>query len=103
MPQLEHVVEAGAEGLHPGQPEDKHGIRASNTAAISFDDVGVGVEDLVGGTEGEGLTQAQAGERMCVSRGTVQRLAARGRLKVATVLTGGQACRGGAGGGGGDG
>jgi alkylation response protein AidB-like acyl-CoA dehydrogenase len=54
------VVEKGADGLNPGHPEDKHGIRASNTAAISFDDVRVGVADLVGDVEGQGLTQAQA-------------------------------------------
>jgi alkylation response protein AidB-like acyl-CoA dehydrogenase len=53
------IVEKGAEGLGTGKPEDKHGIRASNTAALSFDDVYVPVEDLVGGVEGQGLVQAQ--------------------------------------------
>jgi alkylation response protein AidB-like acyl-CoA dehydrogenase len=53
------VVERGAEGLGWGRPEEKHGIRASNTAALSFDDVWVPVEDLVGGEEGQGLLQAQ--------------------------------------------
>jgi alkylation response protein AidB-like acyl-CoA dehydrogenase len=53
------IVERGAEGLGHGKPEDKHGIRASNTAALSFDDVHVPVEDLVGGVEGQGLVQAQ--------------------------------------------
>jgi alkylation response protein AidB-like acyl-CoA dehydrogenase len=53
------VVERGAEGLGWGKPEEKHGIRASNTAALSFDDVWVPVEDLVGGVEGQGLLQAQ--------------------------------------------
>jgi alkylation response protein AidB-like acyl-CoA dehydrogenase len=53
------VVERGADGLGWGRPEEKHGIRASNTSALSFDDVWVPVEDLVGGEEGQGLLQAQ--------------------------------------------
>ena len=39
----------------------------------------------------EGLTQEQAGERMGVSRGTVQRLVTSGRLKVASAIAGGKA------------
>ena len=39
----------------------------------------------------EGLFQAQAGERMGVSRGTVQRLLASARRKVATALVEGAA------------
>jgi alkylation response protein AidB-like acyl-CoA dehydrogenase len=54
------IVEAGAEGLSPGQPEDKHGIRASNTAAVGLTDVVVDADRLVGGREGQGLLQAQA-------------------------------------------
>ena len=53
------VVEKGTPGLGHGKPEDKHGIRASNTAALSFDDVLVPASDLVGGIEGQGLVQAQ--------------------------------------------
>ncbi|MGD8320649.1 MAG: acyl-CoA dehydrogenase family protein [Gemmatimonadota bacterium] len=53
------VMEKGAEGFSPGAPEDKHGIRASNTAALSFDDVFIPVEHVVGGVEGQGLVQAQ--------------------------------------------
>jgi acyl-CoA dehydrogenase len=53
------VMEKGAEGFTPGRPEDKHGIRASNTAALSFEDVFFPVESLVGGVEGQGLVQAQ--------------------------------------------
>lgn len=53
------VMEAGQEGFEPGKPEDKHGIRASNTAALSFEDVFIPVENLVGGVEGQGLVQAQ--------------------------------------------
>ena len=54
------IVEAGAQGLSPGQPEDKHGIRASNTAAVGLTDVVVDADRLVGGREGQGLLQAQA-------------------------------------------
>ncbi|HYD54413.1 MAG TPA: acyl-CoA dehydrogenase family protein [Gemmatimonadaceae bacterium] len=53
------VVERGAAGLTHGKPEDKHGIRASNTAALALDDVLVPVEQLIGGVEGQGLVQAQ--------------------------------------------
>jgi alkylation response protein AidB-like acyl-CoA dehydrogenase len=53
------VVERGAEGLSSAPPEDKHGIRLSNTAAVFLDDVVVGAENLVGGVEGRGLVQAQ--------------------------------------------
>ena len=40
-------------------PEDKHGIRLSNTAALFLDDVIVPAANLVGGVEGRGLVQAQ--------------------------------------------
>ena len=53
------VVEAGVPGFEHGKPEDKHGIRASNTAALMLDDVLVGADALVGGVEGQGLLQAQ--------------------------------------------
>ncbi|HEX9596244.1 MAG TPA: acyl-CoA dehydrogenase family protein, partial [Anaerolineales bacterium] len=42
-----------------GRPEDKHGIRASNTAALNLDDVYVDADRLIGGIEGQGLLQAQ--------------------------------------------
>ena len=38
----------------------------------------------------EGLTQEEAGEKMGVSRGTVQRLVTSGRLKVASAIAGGK-------------
>ena len=41
------------------QPEDKHGIRLSNTAALFLDDVVVPAENLIGREEGRGLVQAQ--------------------------------------------
>jgi alkylation response protein AidB-like acyl-CoA dehydrogenase len=52
------VVEAGADGLHPGKHEDKHGIRASDTCPLSLDDLYVPAENLIGGEEGQGLKQA---------------------------------------------
>src|SRR5450755_2335031 len=54
------IVDRGAPGFTQGKPEDKHGIRTSNTAALSFADVYVDVDRLVGGVEGQGLLQAQA-------------------------------------------
>jgi alkylation response protein AidB-like acyl-CoA dehydrogenase len=54
------VVEKGTPGLVPGKHEDKHGIRASNTTPLFLDDVIVPAENLVGGVEGQGFTQAQA-------------------------------------------
>lgn len=54
------VLEKGADGFSQGKPEDKHGIRASNTAALFLEDVFVPIENLVGGVEGQGLAQAQA-------------------------------------------
>jgi acyl-CoA dehydrogenase len=53
------VVERGAEGFTQANPEDKHGIRLSNTAALYLDDVPVDPDALVGGVEGQGLLQAQ--------------------------------------------
>jgi alkylation response protein AidB-like acyl-CoA dehydrogenase len=54
------IVERGAPGFSVGKPEEKHGIRASNTAALYLEDVPVPAENLVGGVEGQGLAQAQA-------------------------------------------
>jgi len=53
------VVEKGAPGFKHDEPENKHGIRLSNTAALSFTDVYVDADRLLGGVEGQGLTQAQ--------------------------------------------
>jgi alkylation response protein AidB-like acyl-CoA dehydrogenase len=54
------VVDRDSPGFTQGKPEDKHGIRASNTAALFLDNVYVPVERLVGLEEGQGLAQAQA-------------------------------------------
>ena len=54
------VVEAGAKGFTHDEPEDKHGIRLSNTAALALSDVYVDADRLIGGVEGQGLVQAQA-------------------------------------------
>jgi alkylation response protein AidB-like acyl-CoA dehydrogenase len=53
------VVERGAAGFTQGKPENKHGIRLSNTAPLSFADVVVTPDRLIGGVEGQGLLQAQ--------------------------------------------
>ncbi len=54
------VVEKDAPGFTKNKPEDKHGIRASNTAALFLEDVYVPADRLMGGVEGQGLAQAQA-------------------------------------------
>ena len=54
------VVDRGTPGLSAGKPEDKHGIRASNTAALTLEDVYVDADRVVGLVEGQGLVQAQA-------------------------------------------
>ena len=53
------VVEKGAAGFSHDEPENKHGIRLSNTAALSLTDVYVDADRLLGGVEGQGLIQAQ--------------------------------------------
>jgi len=52
------VVEKGTEGFSQDKGEEKHGIRASNTSPLSFDNVFVPVENLIGGVPGQGLKQA---------------------------------------------
>lgn len=54
------IVDAGTKGFSHDKPEDKHGIRLSNTAALALDNVYVDADRLVGGVEGQGLNQAQA-------------------------------------------
>jgi alkylation response protein AidB-like acyl-CoA dehydrogenase len=54
------ILEKGVKGFTHDEPEDKHGIRLSNTAALAFSDVYVDADRLVGGVEGQGLNQAQA-------------------------------------------
>ena len=53
------IIERGLDGLSHGKPEDKHGIRLSNTSTVTCDDVIVPADHLVGGVEGQGLRQAQ--------------------------------------------
>jgi alkylation response protein AidB-like acyl-CoA dehydrogenase len=54
------VVEKDSLGFTHDRPEEKHGIRLSNTAALAFDNVYVDADRLIGGVEGQGLNQAQA-------------------------------------------
>ncbi|MCU0513671.1 MAG: acyl-CoA dehydrogenase family protein, partial [Anaerolineae bacterium] len=54
------VVEKDTPGFTHGKPENKHGIRASNTAALFLEDVFVPYHHMVGCEEGKGLAQAQA-------------------------------------------
>jgi len=52
------VLEKGTKGFHQGKGEIKHGIRASNTSALTVEDAFVPVENLIGGVPGQGLKQA---------------------------------------------
>ncbi|MDR1684092.1 MAG: acyl-CoA dehydrogenase family protein [Elusimicrobiota bacterium] len=54
------LMEKGAPGFTQDHHEDKHGIRLSNTAGLSFDEAYVPAANLIGGVEGQGLLQAQA-------------------------------------------
>jgi len=51
------LVDAGARGLHIGKKEDKMGMRASSTVALTFEDLRVPAGALLGG-EGLGFTIA---------------------------------------------
>lgn len=52
------VVEKGTPGFEQGKGEEKHGIRASNTSPLTFTDVVVPAENVIGGVPGQGLKQA---------------------------------------------
>jgi alkylation response protein AidB-like acyl-CoA dehydrogenase len=52
------VVEKGTDGFEQHKGEEKHGIRASNTSPLTFSDVFVPVENMIGDTPGKGLKQA---------------------------------------------
>lgn len=52
------IVEKGAEGFQQHKGEEKHGIRASNTSPLTFDEVFVPIDNLIGGVPGVGLKQA---------------------------------------------
>ncbi len=54
------IVDRDTPGFKHDEPENKHGIRLSNTAALALSDVFVDVSRLIGGVEGQGLMQAQA-------------------------------------------
>jgi len=52
------VVEKGTPGFVQGKGEEKHGIRASNTSPLSFTDVFVPADNLIGGVPGMGMKHA---------------------------------------------
>jgi alkylation response protein AidB-like acyl-CoA dehydrogenase len=53
------ILEKGVEGFTADKPEDKHGIRVSDTSPLTLEDVFVPIENVVGGVEGQGMAQAQ--------------------------------------------
>ncbi len=52
------IVEKGIKGFEQGKSEEKHGIRASNTSPLSFSDVIIPADHLIGEVPGLGLKQA---------------------------------------------
>ena len=52
------VVEKGTHGFVQHKGEEKHGIRASNTSPLTFTDVYVPVENMIGDAPGKGLKQS---------------------------------------------
>jgi hypothetical protein len=54
------IVPTDAPGYRPGKPEDKMGLRASNTVAIALDDVRLPADHLLG-EEGQGFVYAMEG------------------------------------------
>ncbi len=52
------VIEKGTKGFSAGKSEEKHGIRSSQTSPLTFEDVFVPIENLIGGVPGKGLKQA---------------------------------------------
>jgi alkylation response protein AidB-like acyl-CoA dehydrogenase len=52
------VVEKGTPGFEQAKGEEKHGIRASNTSPLYFNNVYVPVENLIGGVPGKGMQQS---------------------------------------------
>ncbi len=52
------VVEKGTPGFEQAKGEEKHGIRASNTSPLYFNNVSVPVENLIGGVPGKGMHQS---------------------------------------------
>ena len=53
------LVEAGQPGLHVGRHEDKMGLRASTTVALTFEDLRVPADRMLG-SEGQGFTIAMS-------------------------------------------
>ncbi len=51
------IVEGKTPGLHVGKPEDKMGLRGSNTAALTFEDCAIPAGNLLG-QEGDGFKLA---------------------------------------------
>src|SRR5258708_35562911 len=51
------IVEGKTAGLHVGKPEDKMGLRGSNTVALTFEDCAIPADNLLG-QEGDGFKLA---------------------------------------------
>ena len=58
------IVESKWDGVELGKKETNMGQRASDTRGITFTDVRVPVENLVGGVEGQGMDECDEGLRL---------------------------------------
>ncbi len=52
------IIEKDTAGYERGKGEEKHGIRASNTSPLTFTDVFVPLENVIGAVTGQGIKQA---------------------------------------------
>lgn len=77
----------------PHRPPGGLVFKPAGTPLRELEQVSIGQDELeaLRLCDGEGLTQAAAGARMAISRGTVQRLVTSGRRKLITALLDGQA------------
>jgi len=78
------IVEGGAKGLHIGPKEDKLGMRASGTVALTFEDLRVPGRNLCGRLNGGFFDVLKVLERGRISIGALSVGLARGALEEAT-------------------
>ena len=81
------IVEAGTKGLHTGAEEDKMGMRASNTVALTFDDMHVPRENLCGERGGGYVDTLKVLERGRIGIGALGVGLGRGALEEALTYS----------------
>ncbi len=81
------IVEAGSNGLQIGAEEDKMGMRASNTVALTFEDMRVPKENLCGELGGGYIDTLKVLERGRIGIGSLAVGLARGSLEEALAYS----------------